>query len=75
MKYILWPFMATLLAICILIQGVLRMILITLWHFRIPSIREAYTIDGKYAFEDWSWKIFLRSIFDYDFAQKDDDEQ
>lgn len=74
MKYILWPFMAILITICILGHGTLRMILITLWHFRLPTIREAYTFDGRYAFEDWSWKVFLRSLFDYNFAQKDDDE-
>ena len=75
MKYILWPLLATLLAISLMTYGTFRMIATSLWHFRIPSIREAYTFDGEYAFKDWSWKIFLRSIFDYDFAQKDDDEQ
>ena len=75
MKYILWPLLAISLTIFLLAYGALRMIVLSLWHFRIPTIREAFTFDGEYAFKDWSWKIFFRSIFDYDFAQKDDDEQ
>ena len=36
-----------------------------IWHFRIPTIKEVYTEDGEYLFEDWSWKEFFRDILIY----------
>ena len=75
MKYILWPFMVIIIVLSLLIAGTIKLILIPIWHFRLPTIREAFTFEGEYAFDDWSWKDLLRSIFYYDFVHKNDDEQ
>ena len=75
MKYILWPFLAIIIVLAHLIAGTIKFVLISTWHFRLPTIREAFTFYGIYAFGDWSWKDFFRSIFDYDFIYKNDDEQ
>lgn len=75
MKYILWPFFAIIIVLAHLIAGTIKFVLIPIWHFRLPTIREAFTFNGEYAFDDWSWKKLFRSIFDYDFTQKCDDGQ
>lgn len=66
MKYILWPLVAIPITIALLFTGILRLILVPLWHFRTISIKEAYTLHGEYLFEDFSWKEFARSIFVYE---------
>lgn len=48
--------MAILITIAFLFTGILRLILVPLWHFRTISIKEAYTLHGEYIFEDFSWK-------------------
>ena len=63
MKYILWPFMAIFVMFWLLIQGALKWLFILLWHFRLASAREVYTIDNEYVFEDWSWKQIIRDVF------------
>lgn len=75
MKYILWPFLAIIIVLAHLIAGTIKFILIPTCHFRLPTIREAFTFYGTYAFDDWSWKDFFRSIFYYDFTYKKDYEQ
>lgn len=73
MKYIIWPIVAIFCAMSLVAVGTARLFLLSLWNLRIPSLREAYTIDGEYLFEDWSWSSFLKDIFLY--PQKQDDEE
>lgn len=63
MKYILWPIASILIVSALLTHGTLRLVFIPFWHFRWTSIREAYTIDGNYLFEGFTWKGFLQEIF------------
>ena len=63
MKYIIWPIIATLVVLAMLFAGTMRLIFIPLWNFRLTSIKEAYTIDGEYLFERWSWKDLFRQLF------------
>lgn len=65
MKYLLWPPFAVFIVIYRLTQGIVQALWIMIWHFRIPTIREVYTEDGEYLFEDWSWKEFFRDILIY----------
>lgn len=65
MKYIVHPFIVLLLVIAFLIAGLVRMGVWLLWNFRIPSFRKAYTFDGEYCFDNWSWKKFFK-MFIYD---------
>lgn len=74
MKYILWPPFAVFIVIYRLTQGVILALWIMIWHFRIPTIKEVYTEDGEYLFEDWNWKEFFRDILIYK-PIKDEDEE
>ena len=74
MKYILWPPFAIFIVIYLFIQGIVQALWIMIWHFRIPTIKELYTKDGEYLFEDWSWKEFFRDILIYK-PIKDEDEE
>lgn len=74
MKYILWPPVAILITIAVLLAGTLRLILIPLWHFRTIPIKEAYTINGVNLFEDFSWKAFAKDIFVCPSGDEDDED-
>ena len=74
MKYLLWPPMAIILVVILLSVGTARYILITLWHFREVTVREAYTIDGNYLFENWSWKGFAKEILVCPWGNERDEE-
>lgn len=73
MKYLLWPLCAIVIVVFFLCIGTARFILLTLWHFRKVTVREAYTLDGDYLFEDWSWKGLVEEILICPW-DKDDDE-
>jgi hypothetical protein len=45
-----------------------------IWHFRIPTIREVYTEDWEYLFEDWSWTEFFRVILIYKPEENEEEE-
>lgn len=62
MKYILWPPVAIVMIVFLLCVGAARFVLLTLWHFRKITVREAYTLDGDYLFEDFSWKGLAKEI-------------
>lgn len=62
MKYLLWPPFAIVMVVFALCFGAARFILLTLWHFRKITAREAYTLDGTYLFEDWSWERLFKEI-------------
>lgn len=70
MKYILWPIVAIITVITILTIRTIYGVLLTMWHFHIPTAREVYTIDDHYLFKNWNWKHFLREIIDYDYCMK-----
>ena len=63
MKYILWPPYAILACIFILTSRVFLMLWTLVWHFRVMSLREAFTNDeGDCFFDDWSWKEFFEIL-------------
>ena len=66
MKYILWPIVAIILGIIRLIAFTILGILFAIWHFRIPTVREVYSIDDHYLLENWNWKNYWSDVFDYD---------
>ena len=70
MKYILWPIYAITIMLSTFIIGAIRFALIPAWHFRMPTLREAFTFHDEYLFDNWSWKTLFRIIFDYDYAQR-----
>lgn len=70
MKYILWPILAIIMEFGTLTYFLIRGILRSIWHFRILTVREIFTEDDEYIFEDWDWKIYLKMIFDYDYHQR-----
>ena len=70
MKYILWPIYTTIMVLSMFVIGAIRFALIPTWHFRMPTLREAFTFHDDYLFDDWSWKFLFRIIFDYDYAQR-----
>lgn len=74
MKYLFWPPFAVLLVVFLLIQGIAQALWIMIWHFRIPTIKEVYSEDGEYLFEDWSWKEIIRDILIYP-SKKDEEEE
>lgn len=67
MKYILWPPFAILICIIILIRGVVRMLWSLVWHFRVMTVREAYSNDeGEFFFGVWgSCKEFFKDLLIY----------
>lgn len=73
MKYILWPIVAIIMVITILTTRTIYGVLLTMWHFHIPTAREVYTIDNHYLFEDWDWKQFLREMIDYDYYKESEE--
>ena len=75
MKYILWPIFATLVVLIMLFAGIMRLIFIPLWHFRLISIKEAYTLDGGYLFDNWSWKEFFRELVMSPSKEDEEDNQ
>ena len=74
MKYILWPLFAIPTTIIILTICTLKLILVLLWHVRIITIKEAYTFNGVYLFEDFSWKAFAEDIFVCPSGDEDDED-
>ena len=70
MKYIFLPLFVIVAMICLFIHGTARALWIMIWHFRIPTIREAYTIDGDYLFEDWNWKQLLNTLLIFPVRKK-----
>ena len=52
MKHILLPIFKAVIGCLVLIILSLKWILIPLWECRIPSVREVYSIDGEYLFEN-----------------------
>ena len=75
MKYILWPPFATLLVLAMLAAGTLRFVFIPTWHFRMPTIREAFTFHGEYIFENYSWKELLKDILIYKPYEEQEEEE
>lgn len=73
MKYILWPIVAIIMIIIVLTACTTLGILFAIWHFRIPTAREVYTIDDHYLFEDWNLKRFLREMIDYDYYKESEE--
>lgn len=70
MKHILWPIVAIIIVITRLTINTIYGILLAIWHLRIPTAREVYTVDDNYLFEDWNWKQILREMFDYDYFKQ-----
>ena len=52
MKYILLPIIKAVFAVLVLIFLSLQWIWIPFWECRIPSVREVYSLDGEYLFEN-----------------------
>lgn len=44
----------------------IKNILFAIWHFRIPTVREVYSIDDHYLLDNWNWKNYWSDVFDYD---------
>ena len=73
MKYLLWPPFAVLLFIFVLIYGMVKMLWSLVWHFRVMPIREAYADDdGKYLFDNWSWKQFFKETLVCPFGKEEE---
>lgn len=73
MKYILWPIVAIIIVITRLAINTIYGITLAIWHLRIPTVRDVYTVDGHYLFKNWNWKHFLREIIDYDYCMKSEE--
>ena len=56
MKYILWPIVAIIIVITRLAINTIYGITLAIWHLRIPTVQEVYTVDGHYLFKNWNWK-------------------
>ena len=69
MKYIVWPFFAIFVMACFLLRGIVMYVFTLVWNFRLPSVREAYSIDGEFLFEDYSWKTMLMEILVYNYKK------
>ena len=65
MIYIFWPLFAVFIVIFRLVQGFVHALWIIIWYFRIPTVREVYTVDGEYLFEDCDWKQFFKDMLIY----------
>ena len=72
MKYIIFPFIYLLIISLFIIAGILRMIWILIWNFRKPTIRESFTLDDEYLFENWSWKELVKEMFSFDRIEEDE---
>lgn len=69
MKYILYPFaMIGMLMFVVLIYAPARFIWNLIWHFKILSFRQVFTLDDglqeEYLF-DCSFKDFIKQVFIY----------
>ena len=72
MKYIIYPFIYLLIIFFFIIAGILRMIWILIWNFRKPTIRESFTFDDEYIFENWNWKELVNEMFSFDRIEEDE---
>ena len=48
------------------------MIWILIWNFRKPTIRESFTFDDEYIFENWNWKELVNEMFSFDRIEEDE---
>ena len=75
MKYIIWPIFVVTMLLILSAVGTLKLIMIPIWNFRLTSVKEAYTFDGNYLFEDCTWKEFFKCLITPQFGHHEEDDK